>query len=171
MRHGYPRGLSKILGPEKLMSKNMVESIIGALVLIVAGGFFWFTYDLTEMGTVEGYELVAIFDSADGLDVGSDVKISGIKVGTVIGQSLNNETFEAVVHFTIKSGLKLTTDSSATIASEGLLGSNYLAITTGAMDEFLEAGDSIEFTQGSVSLMDLIGQAIYSVSDDEEPDE
>ncbi|MGY8985893.1 MAG: outer membrane lipid asymmetry maintenance protein MlaD, partial [Sphingomonadales bacterium] len=113
------------------------------------------------------YEFIAVFDSVDGLDVGSDVRISGIKVGTVIEQSLDIETFEAVVHFKINSGLKLSTDSSATIASEGLLGGNYLSISTGAMDEFLEPGGTIEFTQGSVNLMDLIGQAIYSVSDDE----
>ena len=150
------------------MSNNLVETIIGALVLVVAGGFFWFTYDRTDMGDVNGYELVAVFDSVDGLDIGSDVRISGIKVGTVTKQSLNNETFEAVVHFTVKNELKLSSDSSATISSEGLLGGNYLSVSTGAMDEYLEPGDAIEFTQGSVSLMDLIGQAIYSVSDDEE---
>ena len=149
----------------------MVESIIGALVLVVAGGFFWFTYDRTEMGSVEGYELIAVFDSVDGLNVGSDVRISGIKVGSVTQQSLNSETYEAIVHFTVKNELKLSTDSSAKISSEGLLGGNYLSVTTGAMDEYLEPGDAIEFTQGSVSLMDLIGQAIYNVSDDDEKSE
>lgn len=146
---------------------NLVESLIGAIVLIVAGSFFWFTYDRTDMASVDGYELVAVFESVDGLDVGSDVKISGIKVGTVLKQFLDTESFEAIVHFTVKKGLMLPTDSSATISSEGLLGGNYLSLTSGGLDEYLEAGDQIEFTQGSVDLMDLIGQAIYSVTDDD----
>lgn len=148
------------------MSKNYVESIVGAIVLLVAIGFFTFTYSRVEVGTIDGYELNASFDRIDGLQVGSDVRLSGIKVGTVLSQEINYETYQAMVKFSVDSSVKLPTDSSASITSEGLLGGHYLSLGPGGMDEYLEAGDEVEFTEGSVDLFGLIGQAIYSADDD-----
>lgn len=144
------------------MTKNYVESIVGALVLVTAVAFFSFTYSRVEVGNIDGYELVASFDRIDGLQVGSDVRLSGIKIGTVLSQDINYETYQAVVHFTVSKAVNLPKDSSAAIASEGLLGGHYLSVAPGGLDEYLEAGDEVEFTQGSVDLFSLIGQAIYS---------
>ena len=116
------------------MSNNVVESIIGALVLALAIGFFVFTYNRVEVGNMDGYELVAKFDRIDGLQVGSDVRMSGIKVGTVLGQELDKENFLAVVHFTVSPDIHLPVDSSAAITSEGLLGGHYLSLSPGGMD-------------------------------------
>ncbi len=148
------------------MSNNVVESIIGALVLVLAIGFFTFTYNRVEVGNMEGYELVAKFDRIDGLQVGSDVRMSGIKVGTVLGQELDKENFLAVVRFSVIPDVALPIDSSASVTSEGLLGGHYLSLSPGGMDEYLEEGDEVEFTEGAVDLFGLIGQAIYSVNDD-----
>lgn len=150
------------------MSKNYVESAVGALVLLAAVGFFAFTYSKVEVGTVQGYELNASFDRIDGLQVGSDVRLSGIKVGTVLAQEINFETYQAVVRFSVDKAVSLPTDTSASITSEGLLGGHYLSLGPGGMEEYLTDGDEIEFTEGSVDLFGLIGQAIYSTGNEDE---
>jgi phospholipid/cholesterol/gamma-HCH transport system substrate-binding protein len=147
------------------MSNNFVEALIGALVLVVAGSFIFYTYSRTDIGSVDGYVLTASFDKIDGLDVGGDVRLAGIKVGSVTKQFINKETFRAIVTFTVQNGIKLPTDTMAVISSEGLLGGNYLSLSPGGMDEFLEAGDEVYDTQGSIDLMSLLGKAVFSAVD------
>lgn len=145
------------------MSGNLVESLIGALVLVVAGGFLYLVYATTDVGAVgDGYELEARFEQVSGLSLGSDVRISGIKVGTVVDQTLDPETYQAVVRIKVNSSVKLPTDTSALVASEGVLGGNYLALQPGGMPDMLQPGDQIEFTQDAIDLMSLIGQYIFS---------
>lgn len=151
------------------MSGNLVETLIGAVVLGVAGLFLYVAYSTTEVGTVSGYQLVAKFDRIDGISVGSDVRISGIKVGSVTRQLLDQDTFEAVLGIAIESDIELPDDSSAKISSEGILGGSFVAVDPGGSPDMLVAGDEILFTQGTVDLMGLIGQVIHgSVSDDED---
>lgn len=147
------------------MQGNLVETLIGAVVLAVAGFFLAFAYSTAGVGGgVTGYELKAHFNRADGLNIGSDVRLSGIKIGTITGQTLDPKTYDAVVTFTVDGRYKLPDDSAAKIASESLLGGNYLSIEPGGSDAMLKPGENIKFTQGSVSLMDLIGQAIFSAT-------
>ena len=153
------------------MKHNLVEALIGALVLVLAGGFFVFTYARTDVGTIDGYVLSARFDRIDGLALGSDVRLGGIRIGSVIQESIDLETFEAVVHFSVRNDLQLPSDSSAAISSEGLLGGAYLSLTPGGDIEYLKAGDEIEFTQGSVDLFGLLGQAVFSAASDDEKEE
>ncbi|HKJ73287.1 MAG TPA: outer membrane lipid asymmetry maintenance protein MlaD [Alphaproteobacteria bacterium] len=144
------------------MSGNLVETLIGAVVLLVAGVFLAFAYTHTDAGAVSGYPLVAKFDRVDGLTVGADVKMSGIKIGTVTSQTLDPKTYQAVVHMNIAAQYKIPDDSTARVATESLLGGNYLELQPGGSPDMLAAGDQIEYTQGSVDLMGLIGQAIFS---------
>lgn len=146
------------------MEGNVVETLIGAVVLVVAAIFLAFAYTTSGVSAVNGYTLTARFSSVDGLGVGSDVRVSGIKVGTVTGQTLDPATYQAVVHFTVEPQIKLPKDSSAKIASSGLLGSNFLSIEPGGSETMLKPGGEIRYTQGSVNLMDLIGQAIFSAA-------
>lgn len=146
------------------MSNNFVESLIGAVVLLVAGFFLAFGYSRTAGGTLNGYPLRAKFASVGSLDVGSDVRISGIKVGTVTKLSLDPKTYEAVVQMKVSDGIKLSTDSTATVASQGLLGGNYVNLQTGADEEMLRPGDTIINTQSATDLMGMIGKAIFSVA-------
>jgi len=134
----------------------------GAGVLLVAGVFLAFDYTHTDAGAVSGYPLVAKFDRVDGLTVGADVKMSGIKIGTVTSQTLDPKTYQAVVHMNIAAQYKIPDDSTARVATESLLGGNYLELQPGGSPDMLAAGDQIEYTQGSVDLMGLIGQAIFS---------
>jgi len=147
------------------MSGNLVETLIGALVLAVAGFFLTFAYSNAGLrSTASGYELQARFNRADGLTIGSDVRMSGIKIGTITAQALDPKTFDAVITFNVDGRYMLPDDTAAKIASESLLGGNFLSLEPGGSDKTLKPGESIKFTQGSVSLLDLIGQAIFSAT-------
>lgn len=141
---------------------SKLEVATGAAVLLVAGGFLVFAVANTgqKLG-VEGYLLHAVFDHVDGLAPGADVRIAGVKVGSVGGIKLNPKTFQADVTFTVQNNLALTTDSSATISTDGLLGGKYLALASGGEDAMLKPGGTITITQGSVNLEALIGKYIF----------
>jgi phospholipid/cholesterol/gamma-HCH transport system substrate-binding protein len=144
------------------MTRNLLETLLGAIVLIVAIGFLVFAYNTSQVDQTGGYELVARFDKIDGLERGSDVKISGIKVGTVIDQSLDPETYRAEVRFSLREDVQLPADTSAAVVSNGLLGGKYLALVPGGDIEMLEPGDEVTLTQSAVNLEDLIGHMIFS---------
>lgn len=147
------------------MSRNIVETVLGAVVLIVAVGFLSWAYSRSDVGDPGGYELFANFDRVDGLDTGADVRISGIKIGSVTSQQLDTTSYRATVGFTVKGDIELPSDSSAAIVSTGLLGGKYLALVPGAEDIMLVDGEEVAFTQSAVNLEDLIGQFIFSQGD------
>ncbi|MBL4836815.1 MAG: outer membrane lipid asymmetry maintenance protein MlaD [Kordiimonadaceae bacterium] len=140
------------------MSSNLVESLVGAIVLLVAGWFLLFAYERTDMANIDGYTLNARFDRIDGLDVGSDVRVAGIKVGTVVSSVLDTKSYQALVSFSIKSGIELPLDTAAAISSESLLGGSYLTLLPGGEDDMLIDGDIIEETQDAIDLLGLIGK-------------
>jgi phospholipid/cholesterol/gamma-HCH transport system substrate-binding protein len=144
------------------MNRNLLETLLGAIVLIVAVGFLGFAYRSSQVSSDGGYELVAHFDRVDGLDQGADVRISGIKVGSVIDQQLNAETFRAEIRFTMRDDVELPSDTSAAVVSDGLLGGKYLALVPGGDIEMLEPGDEVSLTQSAINLEDLIGHMIFS---------
>ena len=147
------------------MSRNIVETVLGAVVLVVAAAFLAFAYARSDVGDPGGYELVAMFDQAAGLDTGADVRISGVKVGAVQGKWLDPATYRAGVRFTVAPDIELPADTSAAIVSESLLGGKYLALLPGAEDRMLGPGDEVSLTQSALVLEDLIGQMIFSGQD------
>jgi phospholipid/cholesterol/gamma-HCH transport system substrate-binding protein len=144
------------------MTRNVLETLLGAVVLIVAVGFLTFAYRSSQVSDSGGYELLARFDRVDGLEPGADVRISGIKVGSVLAQTLDPESFRAEVRFTLRNDVKLPLDSSAAVVSNGLLGGKYLAVVPGGDVEVLEPGDEMTLTQSAINLEDLIGHLIFS---------
>jgi phospholipid/cholesterol/gamma-HCH transport system substrate-binding protein len=144
------------------MTRNVLETLLGAVVLIVAVGFLTFAYRSSQVSDSGGYELLARFDRVDGLEPGADVRISGIKVGSVLAQTLDPESFRAEVRFTLRDDVKLPLDSSAAVVSNGLLGGKYLAVVPGGDVEVLEPGDEMTLTQSAINLEDLIGHLIFS---------
>ncbi|MBM3502734.1 MAG: outer membrane lipid asymmetry maintenance protein MlaD [Alphaproteobacteria bacterium] len=143
------------------MKGNVFEAVVGAIVLIVAAAFLYFAFSTAEVGAVRGYELLARFDRVDGLNVGSDVRVAGVKVGTVTEQRLDPKSFLAEVRFTIDSRYQLPKDTSAQIVSESLLGGKYLALVPGGDTDTLKSGGVIQFTQSAINLEGLIGQYIF----------
>lgn len=143
-------------------SSNYFEIIVGTFVLFCAVFFFFTSFKSAKVGTDGGYHLIAKFDNVDGISNGSDIKISGVKIGTVVDQFLDQKDFRAALKLNISKNINLPSDSSAKIASEGLLGSKYLAITPGGDEENLKDGDEIQFTQSSVNFEDLLGKFIFN---------
>lgn len=144
------------------MQRNLIETVLGAMVLLVAAVFVWFAYSNASLRTSSGYVVLAKFDRVGDLKEGADVKLSGIKVGSVAGQSLDPKTYQAVVRMIIVPDVKLPADTAAEVASEGLMGGSYISLSPGADTKTIPDGGQITSTQGAVNLVDLIGKAMFS---------
>ena len=144
------------------MRRSVIETIMGAVVLVVAGLFLFFAYTSSNVQATGGYELVARFNRVDGLANGSDVRMSGIKVGSVVAQSLDPKTYRAIVRLSIDSTIKLPEDTTARIQSDGLLGNTYMVLEPGGAEEMIPPGGTIAYTQDAVNLVDLLGRFIFS---------
>lgn len=144
------------------MQKNIVETLMGAVVLLGAAAFFIFAYNKSDMSMEDGYSVTAKFDNASGVALGSDVRVGGVKVGVVSNLALDPKTFQAVVTLQIRNSTKLPQDSSAAITGDGLLGGKFLQIVPGGDDVVLADGGVIEYTQSSVNLEELIGKFVFS---------
>jgi phospholipid/cholesterol/gamma-HCH transport system substrate-binding protein len=154
------------------MRESILETIIGAAVLCVAGVFLWFAIGNggDQAQAAEGsVELGARFNSVSGVERGTDVRMAGVKVGTVRGIELNVERAEALVTMAVDQKLvPLDDGTTARIQSEGLLGGNYINLEPAAGFGQIEPcgdgeelfGDSgcgeILYTQGSVDLLTLM---------------
>ncbi len=137
--------------------------MLGAVVLAIAVVFGFFAYSSAQFRTVGGYEITARFDRVEGTQAGGDVRISGIKVGTILSQELDPKTFQAVLHLNIQDSIKLPVDTVASITSAGLLGEKFLSLEPGADDKTIDPGGQIRFTQPPISLESLLGQAVFSL--------
>jgi phospholipid/cholesterol/gamma-HCH transport system substrate-binding protein len=139
------------------MANSVAETAIGAVVLATAVGFLLYAGQTrgVQLGG-ESYPLTARFRSAEGVSVGTDVRLAGIAVGSVTSLTLDPQTFEAEVAFTVQGNLGIPDDSDVKIASESLLGGSYVEITPGASEVTLAPGDAILNTQSSVSLLNLL---------------
>jgi phospholipid/cholesterol/gamma-HCH transport system substrate-binding protein len=150
------------------MKRSVIETVLGAVVLFVAGFFLIFSYNTANVKTVKGYDVVADFSGIGGLQVGDEVQISGVKVGTVISVMLDPETYLARVKMSIDPDVKLPVDTAALISSESLLGGRYMALEPGAEEEFIKSGGRIPYTQAPQNLEQLLGQFIFSMQNDDE---
>lgn len=150
-------------------NNNYFEIIVGTFVLVSAIFFFFNSLKTSKVSSNGGgYNLIARFDNIDGLAIGSDVKVSGVKVGTVAEEFLDPKNYRATLRITLNKEIKLPSDTSAKVASEGLLGSKYLAIEPGGDDEILKEGEEIKFTQSSVNFEELLGKFIFSANSDKD---
>jgi phospholipid/cholesterol/gamma-HCH transport system substrate-binding protein len=152
------------------MRGNVIETVMGAVVLLVAALFLLFAYNTSQVRTVSGYEVSADFERVDGIRAGSDVRVSGIKVGSVVNETLDPKTFLATVQMSIEPSVKLPDDTVAEIVSSGLLGDKYMSLVPGGSDKFIAAGGKVKYTQSSVSLEHLIGQMIFSAPGGKKPE-
>lgn len=153
------------------MRKKPVETIMGLVVLVVALLFLVFAYRVSDLQVVKGYTLKAEFMKVGGLSIGSDVRINGIKVGTVTSQKLNNDDYMADITFSISSDIKLPKDSTVSIVSDGLIGDKFVKIEPGKSEEYLKDGDTFINTKDFKTIEDMVGEIIFMVTDDGSKDE
>lgn len=147
------------------MQNSAVETLIGAVVIGIAVAFLVFAYSSTGAGPISGYDVMAKFNRADGVNIGTDVRLSGIKVGTVSRLALDPMTYNAVLTLSLESNVKLPEDSSVRITSDGLLGNQYVSIEPGGSLTPIAAGGEIENTQGSIDLIGLLSKAMFGASE------
>jgi phospholipid/cholesterol/gamma-HCH transport system substrate-binding protein len=149
------------------MHRNVIETVMGAVVLAVALVFLGFAYTSANLSSASGYTLKAQFNQADGVAAGTDVRIGGVKVGTVTSITLNPESYLADVQMSIDPSVKLSQDTAAAISSDGLLGGRSLSLSPGGRPDdpngWLKDGDTIAYTQSNPSLEQLLGQVIFSI--------
>ncbi len=147
------------------MTRSVIETVLGAVVLIVAAVFLTFSYKTANVSTGSGYEVTAEFSGIGGLKPGDDVQISGVKIGSVASVELNEKNYLARVHMNIGNEYKLPLDTAALISSESLLGGRYLALEPGADEDYIEPGGTVQYTQAPQNLEQLLGQFIFSMQD------
>lgn len=139
------------------MRESVTEVAVGALVIIVAGSFLAYAAQATGFTRGGGdMTLTASFRSVEGVSVGTDVRLAGVKIGSVTGMELNTQTYRADAVMTLSNDIPIPNDSSAVVASEGLLGGNFIEIVPGGSMDSFASGEEIVDTQGAVSLLQLL---------------
>ncbi len=141
------------------MRGNILEAVVGAIVLFVAAFFLYFAYTSNGEKIDDGYELITNFNNVGGLVVGADVKISGVKVGIVKSISVDKD-YTARVILLMKPNIKIPVDSVARIATSGLIGNNFIAINVGVDDAVMQGGDKFDITESAINLEDLINKIV-----------
>ena len=139
------------------MRENGAEVAMGAIVLAAAAGFFFYVMQVAGVGGLgRTYDLTASFRSVEGISVGTDVRLAGVKIGSISGIDLNQDTYRGDVKLAIERGIEIPNDSAAVVASEGILGGNFIEIVPGGSFDTFAEGEEILDTQGAVSLISLL---------------
>ena len=146
------------MSSQAMPQNNIAESLIGAAVVAVALVIAALAYYRTGAGGPSGYEVNARLAKVDGLAVGTDVRLAGIKVGTVSDLTLDPQTYLVTVHMNIRTDVKLPVDSSVLVTQAGFLGGQYLSITPGGDDKMMAGGAFFENAQGSIDVMNLVSR-------------
>ena len=139
------------------MAHDTTEVLTGAAVLALALGFAAYVAQGAGVSTSSrNYELTASFRSVEGISVGTDVRLAGVKVGTVTRLQLDPSTFYADATISVRDDILLPNDSSILISSEGLLGGSFVELSPGGSPDNFAPGEEIEDTQGAVSVVSLL---------------
>lgn len=153
------------------MHSNTAETLVGAVVILIAGAFLLFAFNQTEHDTSTGYTILARVDNAVGIRPGTDVRVAGVKAGTVTDVAIDDR-YRAVITMLIEDRIELPEDSSMRVGQEGLLGGTYIRLEPGgSIDYMLEDGDELSFATGSVDLIGLVQQAIFGAGGGNNSDE
>ncbi len=151
--------------------RGIAEILTGAVVLLAAASFLGYAVAHSGRSAVSGYTLYARFEHIDGLGIGADVRLAGVKIGSVNEARIDPQNFQAVVTLSVRNDLKLPKDSAAIVTSESLLGGKYLSLQPGGDETILQPGQTITITQSSVSLEELLGKFIFSITNVQKPGE
>lgn len=146
---------------KSLLRENIGEALVGLFVILFGVWFVWFAYGATGGGAKAGAtHVTALFPNSTGINVGSEVRVAGVKVGNVTQQALDPQSFQVKVTLALDPAIKLPADSSAAITSEGFLGATFVSLIPGGDSVALKDGDTIAETQGAMDLMSMVGQFI-----------
>ena len=152
------------------MKNNSFETLIGALVIVIAGLFLIMASKVADsrQKITSGYNIIAEFTNADGINIGSDIKISGVKIGNVADVKLNRKNYKAVVVLKVPKDVLIPTDSIFKISTSGLIGNKFVNVKLGADDDYFKNNQTAEFTESVMDLEDLISRFIFNSGDKNE---
>ncbi len=143
------------------MQRNVLETVMGAVVLLAAAAFLFIVYSASGVREASnGYHLIMRLDQGGSIAPGTDVRAAGVKVGTVVKQEFDDKAFQAVITLDVDQRVKLPTDSSANVDQDGLLGNSYVNLQLGGDDTIMKEGDTFRYATGALSLGKIIGMAI-----------
>ena len=145
------------------MRKNIIETVMGAVVLLVAVVFVVFAVQTTDAAKTGGYPVTAVFDDAAGLEDGTEVRLAGVKVGEITGHRLDMDRLLVTVLITLDEEIRLPDDTMARVVPDGLLGGSAIALEPGLSETVIPPGGEIARTRAAVNIVDMIGQTIFSV--------
>lgn len=146
------------------MNQRMVEIGMGAVMLLLGLSAIYTVYASSQITTSTGYTVSVRFNKVGGLGEGNAVRIAGLQVGTIVGQKLDPETYDAVLDLTILNEVKLPVDTEAEVSSDGLLGGKFILLTPGKAKETIPPGGKITKAKGVVALEELVGRMIFSTA-------
>lgn len=146
--------------------REFLEIVTGGVVLAVAAAFLVYLNLASAGSASDGYELTASFSRVDGVSPGDDVRLVGVRVGSVSGVEIDYENYRARIRLSIDESAVIPDDSVAEIRSDGLLGGAYVSILPGASEVYLAPGEAFGFTRGAVDFIDLLGKAVGSPKSD-----
>jgi len=146
------------------MKRSFVETAIGALVIVVAAVFLFYAYRDSNLSAAGGYDIKAEFYSVGGLTSGSDVRVGGVKIGSVTGLALDQEDYLAVVTLSIDETVKLPEDTEVSVVSDGLLGGRYVSLKPGSAEAMIAAGGTLTKVHDVATIEDILGRAIFVVA-------
>ena len=149
------------------MKKSPIETVLGILVILVAVFFVHFAANKIDARPQRGYELTAEFSRSGGLESGNDIRISGIKVGSVTGLDLTDD-YTAKVTLNIRNGVRLPVDTAAAVTTDGLMGGTFVQLTPGTSASYLHDCDSIQHTHNLRSLDDVHSEVIFFATGQED---
>jgi phospholipid/cholesterol/gamma-HCH transport system substrate-binding protein len=144
------------------VNRNIVETIVGALVLVVAGVFVFYAFAKSDRTGPDGVEITARFGRIDGLKRGADVTLSGVKIGTVTAIELDRKSYQAVVRMGVSASVPIPEDTNAKIVSESLLGGMVVVLDPGGDKTMLKPGGEIHNTQDAISFTELLAKFMFS---------
>lgn len=120
------------------------QAIRVGLFFIFGLSLIWIVYETLSHSTFyksEGYPVKVYFSDLKQLQLGDDVRMAGVRIGSVSDAYLENK--QAVAILNIEKNIEIPSDSIASISAAGLLGSNYVSIIPGQSYSILIAKDTI----------------------------
>jgi phospholipid/cholesterol/gamma-HCH transport system substrate-binding protein len=139
-----------------------METIVGFLVIAIAAAFLFLGYKATNKQPSHGVTYHALFESADGISVNSEVKLGGVLIGTVLGIKID-ESYQALVSISVNSDVRIPNDSSLEVKTTGFIGDKFLEVYPGGSDEPLAGGDFFAYTKSSTNLESIINKVIAAL--------
>lgn len=134
----------------KLLTFLVVTGLLTALLAMLIG----------NVSLAKSKQYTAVFSDVTSLVKGDDVRIAGVRVGTVAGVKVDSAR-SAEVTIKVDDGITLTHDTVAALRYRNMIGQRYISLSegTGGSPSTLKAGETIglDRTTPALDLTDLFG--------------